>query len=210
MMALVISACGGQDTADTTAATTSTIAVGTTTTAAVTTTTVAAVTTTASPSTTIPGSTTTITEPDSNDPASGSGCTPGGGDPPDGEWFGYATDRDPNSVEFDLACWFTGDAAAQAAAEDGEESPPPNDYYIRNFNELTRQIPVGAEVEIVFFPDGDPNNQPSVPFGDWGDMVEQRGYELGVWLIVEDGEVSTITEQWVRDPLREHMGSPPD
>jgi hypothetical protein len=106
-------------------------------------------------------------------------------------------ERAAGSLEFDLACWFDGDAAIQAAAEDGEESPPPNDYYVRNVNEQTRQVPVGDGVEVVFYPDGDPSNETTVEYGEWDALVVERGYELGVWIVVEEGEISGITEQWV-------------
>ncbi|RMH86193.1 MAG: hypothetical protein D6683_00900, partial [Actinomyces sp.] len=79
--------------------------------------------------------------------AEGSGCTPGTDTLPDGEWFGYVTDTAPDAVTFDLACWFTGDAAALAAAEDGEESPPPNDYYIRNRSSRLRTVPVAGALD---------------------------------------------------------------
>ena len=48
------------------------------------------------------------------------------------------------TVTFDLVQWFSGDAATKAAAEDGEESPPPNDYYIRNVNPRLRTLPVAT------------------------------------------------------------------
>jgi hypothetical protein len=35
-------------------------------------------------------------------------------------------DPDRQAITFDLIQFFTGDAATKAAAEDGEESPPPN------------------------------------------------------------------------------------
>ena len=52
------------------------------------------------------------------------------------------------TVTFDLVQWFQGDAAARAAAEDGEESPPPNDYYIRNVNPRLRTLPVAADARL--------------------------------------------------------------
>jgi hypothetical protein len=52
------------------------------------------------------------------------------------------------TVTFDLLQWFQGEAAAKAAAEDGEESPPPNDYYIRNVNPRLRTLPVAADAPI--------------------------------------------------------------
>jgi hypothetical protein len=107
------------------------------------------------------------------------------------------TSRSDDSLEFDLACWFTGEGAILASAEDGEESPPPNDYYVRNANPETREVSVTGEVEVVFYPDGDPTNETTVSYDEWVDLVAQRGYELGVWLDVEDGVIAGIREQWV-------------
>ena len=53
-------------------------------------------------------------------------------------------DPDRQTITFDLIQFFTGDAATKAAAEDGEESPPPNDYYIRNVNPRLRTLPVAT------------------------------------------------------------------
>jgi hypothetical protein len=105
--------------------------------------------------------------------------------------------RGDESLAFDLACWFTGDGAILAAAEDGEESPPPNDYYVRNANPETRSVPVASDIEVVFYPDGDPANEDTVSYEEWVALVAQRGYELGVWLEVEEGVITEIREQWV-------------
>jgi hypothetical protein len=52
-------------------------------------------------------------------------------------------DPDRPTITFDLIQFFTGEAATKAAAEDGEESPPPNDYYIRNVNPGGGPCPCG-------------------------------------------------------------------
>jgi len=187
----VLSACGNGESTDTTNATT--------------TSTTPATTTSVSPSTTAPSTTVTTTATsttetsvqNTDDLAEGSGCTPGEGPLPDGEWFGFVTSRGEESLDFDLACWFTGNAATQAAAEDGEESPPPNDYYVRNANPDTREVPVGELVEVTFYPDGDPENSSEIDYDDWGGMVATRGFELGVWLQIENGAIDEIHEQWV-------------
>jgi hypothetical protein len=59
-------------------------------------------------------------------------------------------DPDGREITFDLIQFFTGDAATRAAATDGEESPPPNDYYIRNVNSRLRTLPVrdGAPITV--------------------------------------------------------------
>jgi hypothetical protein len=188
---VLLAACGNGESTDTTATTSTTPATTTSTTTEPTTT---APSTTV---TTIATSTTETSAADSDDLAEGSGCTPGDGPLPDGEWFGFVTSRSENALDFDLACWFTGDAATQAAAEDGEESPPPNDYYVRNINPVTREVPVGELVEVTFYPDGDPNNVLEIDYDDWGGMVATRGFELGVWLEIEDGAIAEIHEQWV-------------
>jgi len=182
----LLAACGNDASADTTLATT--------------TTTTAATTTSTQPSTTVTTavtSTTATTVANTDDLAEGAGCTPGDGQLPDGLWFGLVTSRSEDSLEFDLACWFTGDAVIQAAAEDGAESPPPNDYYVRNTNPATRAVPVGDLVDVTFYPDGDPTNGVEIDYDDWADMVAARGFELGVWIAIENGAIGAIHEQWV-------------
>jgi hypothetical protein len=152
-----------------------------------TTSTTTVVTTGASPSTTQP------------DGPSGSGCTPGDAVTlPEGEWFGSVVSASQSGIEFDLACWFTGEAAVEAAAEDGAESPPPNDYYVRDDNPQIRSLPVSPDTEVTWYPSiGDPTSEIVVSYPDWVDEVTARGLGLGVWLDVIDGEVVRIREQWV-------------
>jgi hypothetical protein len=141
---------------------------------------------------------TTTTASANADGSDGSGCTPGtDGTLPEGHWFGFVVSTAADSIEFDLACWFSGQAAIDAAAEDGEESPPPNDYYIRNQNELTRTVVVWSDAEVLFYPTGDPTSETEGSFEEWTDAVSGRGYVFGVWLDVIDGEATAITEQWV-------------
>ncbi|WP_088284006.1 hypothetical protein [Kineosporia sp. A_224] len=51
-------------------------------------------------------------------------------------------------VTVDVVQFLTGDAAAKAAKEDGGESPPPNDYWIRNANPKLRTLAVLAGARI--------------------------------------------------------------
>ncbi len=102
----------------------------------------------------------------------------------------------PSGIEFDLACWFTGEAAVVAAAEDGAE-PPPNDYYVRNENPQIRSLSVSAETEVIWYPTGDPASEVMVTFADWVEGVNSRGLFFGVWLEIIDGEVFRLREQWV-------------
>lgn len=105
--------------------------------------------TTAPPGTTAPAS--SAPAPASTTPGQlpeASQCSPGTDTLPDGLWFGYFGTVLDESLEFDLACWFTGQAAIRAATEDGAESPPPNDYYIRNSSDTLRTIVASANVEV--------------------------------------------------------------
>ncbi len=191
-IALTLGACTGSSSSTSTTAQEST----TTSESPVTTEAPTTSTTTAVPSTTIRATTTTSS--DVAGEAEGSGCTPGQGALPDGEWFGYVEATGAGELEFDLACWFTGDAAVRAAAEDGEESPPANDYYVRNVNETLRTVSVATGAEVVWYPEvGDPSSETSVGYPDWVSQREERGIDLGVWLEVDDGAVIEVREQWV-------------
>jgi hypothetical protein len=46
------------------------------------------------------------------------------------------------TIVIDVVQFFTGTEAAKAASQDGQESPPPDDYYIRNANKRLRSLPV--------------------------------------------------------------------
>lgn len=83
-------------------------------------------------------------------------------------------------------------------AEDGGESPPPNDYYIRNENPLIRELTVDAQTTLVFYPSGDPNEVVTTTFDEWHALSAERGgFFLGVWVTIESGEVAEVNEQWV-------------
>ncbi|HEX2404425.1 MAG TPA: hypothetical protein VHM29_06950 [Acidimicrobiia bacterium] len=127
---------------------------------------------------------------------SGSGCTPGDAITlPEGEWYGVVVSASASGIEFDLACWFMGEAAVEAAAADGAEAA--NDYYVRNDNPLIRSLPVSSETEVTWYPTGDPTSEVVVTYADWVAGVTARGPFFGVWLNVIDGEVFRIREQWV-------------
>jgi len=103
-----------------------------------------------------------------------------------------------SGIEFDLACWFEGESAVEAAAEDGAESPPPNDYYVRDDNPQIRSLPVSSDTEVTWYPNpGDPTSEIVVAYPDWVEGVTARGLGYAAWLDVIDGEVVRIREQWV-------------
>lgn len=145
-----------------------------------------------------PASSTSSSVVDTDQMAEGSGCTPGDGALPDGSWFGYVEATSAGSVEFDLACWFSGDAANAAALEDGEtEVPVPNDYYVRNQNRALRSVPVADGAKVVWLEDPDPSRPTTSDYPTWRAVRDGRTYLPGVWLTVAGGEVTEISEQYV-------------
>lgn len=130
--------------------------------------------------------------------ALGAGCVPGATQLPDGIWFGYLDEVSETTLAFDLACWFNGAPAAEAAAQDGEESPPPNDYYVRNSTELDRMLEVAAGTEVVWLPDlGDPATVARIDYASWLAEREERDSQPGVWITTVGGAVTFIEEQYV-------------
>jgi hypothetical protein len=188
--AVLIATCAGNDTADTVTTTFTTTAQTTTPASPDSTTTTAGPTTTV-----IPASTTSVDDPLA--PPEGSGCTPGDGALPDGLWYGQLADFDTDGIAFDLACWFSGDAATAAAAEDGEESPPPNDCYVRNQNEQLRELEIDPDTPVLWYLSGDPNDSEDGTFIEWIEFLEGQGFRLGVWVTISEGEVTAIEEMWV-------------
>ena len=129
--------------------------------------------------------------------AAGSGCNPGADTLPDGMWFGTVTEMRPDAVVFDLACWFTGDHATAAATEDGKESPPPNDFHIRNDNPALRTVPVGAAATVERLEDLGGVAAVASTYPEWTALRSGTDPRPPAWLTVSGGEVTTIAEQYI-------------
>lgn len=104
----------------------------------------------------------------------------------------------------DYAQLLVGDEAAAAATAAGEESPPPNDYFIVNQSEKVRTWPVSPGVKVTvatweahFEPAGYP-----VSWATWRDMYTgassafPRADEVWYWIVLEDGVITRIDEQY--------------
>ena len=106
-------------------------------------------------------------------------------------------------ITVDYALFLTGDEAAAEAAARGDESPPPNDYYIVNDNPRLRTFPVKAGI-MVQVHHGDPNLEAhTITFGQWQDRFIGMSPGLEVvrhvpyWITLEDGVVVAIEEQYL-------------
>lgn len=103
------------------------------------------------------------------------------------------------TVTFDLVQWFSGDAATKAAAEDGEESPPPNDYYIRNVNPRLRTLPVTPDARLsltrLTLNQGGGNAAANVEV----DLatIQASGRDHLFWATVQGGRIVALEEQYV-------------
>ncbi|WP_131103355.1 hypothetical protein [Ornithinimicrobium sufpigmenti] len=128
----------------------------------------------------------------------GSGCTPGEGPLPDGQWYGEVDGADTAGVQLDLQCFFLGEEADRAALEDGEVMVPvPNGYYVRNTDPAVRTFDVAAGTQVLHYPTGDPATARVLGYAEWAGLVRDgQVLLLGVWLTVDDGAVVAVEEQW--------------
>ena len=110
-------------------------------------------------------------------------------------------DPDRPTITFDLIQFFTGEAATKAAAEDGQESPPPNDYYIRNVNSRLRTLPVRSDAPITVNvlaaqSTGSSTKDVSVTVDELASYFPNSG-TAPFWITVEQGQVTKIAQQFL-------------
>ena len=133
--------------------------------------------------------------------------------PSPAEHFGYirsvSTAGPAATLAFDEAQFLTGQEAQKAAEEDGAVEPGeavPNDYYIRNQDKATRTLRIANDAKITA------KRCPLCRHGRPGELgsflasfIEgrqtyadpYRGKYALYWLMIEDGEVVAIDEQYV-------------
>jgi hypothetical protein len=115
--------------------------------------------------------------------------------------FVKSVDLASRTVVIDVVQFFTGAEAAKAASEDGQESPPPNDYYIRNVNKRLRTLPVlpAARITVnVLASDETGDATKDLPV----DIVKLASYFPTdifplFWVTVRNDQVNALTEQFL-------------
>jgi len=110
-------------------------------------------------------------------------------------------DADRWMITFDLIQFFTGEAATKAAAEDNKESPPANDYYIRNVNPRLRTLPVAADAPITVNvlaaqTTGSSTKDVSVTLEKLAGYFPNSGTPP-FWITVAQGQVTRIAQQYL-------------
>ena len=115
----------------------------------------------------------------------------------DGIWFGFAQAVAGGVITLDLACFFTGAAAAAAATADGAEV---FDFYIRNQNPNTYSVAMAAGADVYGVSSG-PDGITMVPVVGWpptpGAFMPCPGEFCAVWLYVNGGVATGIVEQYL-------------
>jgi hypothetical protein len=122
---------------------------------------------------------------------------------PDGRHPVLITTVDPDrpAITVDLIQFYQGEAATREAAKDHQESPPPNDYYIRNTNPRLRTLPVTRDAAITTNTltagyTGSATKTIRVPLDRLRIVLLGRN-SPPFWITVQDGQVTRIAEQYL-------------
>jgi hypothetical protein len=108
-------------------------------------------------------------------------------------------DASRRTVTFDLIQLYWGDEAAREAARDHQESPPPNDYYIRNVNPRLRTLPVRTDAVItVNMLAGEALKNVPVSFTDLPALMRRNPYASRLFYItVHHDQTVKMAEQYI-------------
>lgn len=101
----------------------------------------------------------------------------------------------------DYIQFLTGEEAAVAAADRGNESPPPNDYYIVNDNTRLREFAVQDGISVLTVVQDDGTSDPgghTLPLVDWVTRLSgpsADAFKSGFYWLTVSGETITTVEQ---------------
>jgi len=216
VLTVVATGCGSNDvlissstsapstSSSTSAPSTSSTSEATTTTAATTTTTMES-TTTAPLTYRVDPTTLPAVFPGVTNGAHGSGCvTPGFDELPDGVWFGFVETVGGDMMTFDLACFFTGEAACVAQTEDGGARGPEDclDFWVRNDVDYPFGVTISPPARVWYVdalaPEWDHTFE--IPSESWPTEASYQSCAsdtCAVWLYVNGGLATGIVEQYL-------------
>jgi hypothetical protein len=151
------------------------------------------------------------TEAEAGEPASANPEQPAG----DPETATGPTERQPGVVvgvtnsggasilRIDYVQFLTGGEAADAAAAHGDESPPPNDYYVVNDNPKIREFPIQPGIPVTVVTNNDGTSDAAghtIPLSQW--IAALSGpHALAFkgslyWVTITNGTVTNIEAQY--------------
>jgi hypothetical protein len=113
-----------------------------------------------------------------------------------------SVDPDQHRITFDLIQFYWGEDTTREAAKDHQESPPPNDYYIRNINPRLRTLPVTPEAAITTNTltagyTGSVTKDIRLPLWRLAIVIQATHNSPPFWITVRDGQVVRIAEQYL-------------
>ena len=125
------------------------------------------------------------------DGAAGFGCSPDGGQLPDGVWFGIATELGATQINFDLLCAFRGEAANAEANARGETVGTAQ-IYATNVDATVQQLPIAPDA--MGWPSIDGGNPTSLSYANYVTAPIDEGdtQMLRVWVYLNDGLVTEV------------------
>jgi len=127
----------------------------------------------------------------------------------DGKYFVQLTDiqggeEGPLQLQYDLAYFLQGDAANQAAADRGLETPVPNDYLIVNDTHKLRLTPLAGVYGVKYLPEGSCCQlvkAHEAQFLGWMGQTQQSDFPpkdtSWWWITIAGGEVTKIAQQYL-------------
>jgi hypothetical protein len=122
----------------------------------------------------------------------------------DGRYFVYAKKvTGGSSLTFVVAQFLTGKAAADAATAHGDESPPPNDYYIVHDNKKRSTYPISTAVVVRYIPMANCCNLKLGNFSAWSEavngtaMTDYSGKNAPWWITISSGSIVKIQQQFL-------------
>ncbi len=123
----------------------------------------------------------------------------------DGKHFGYLKKVTLKSgdvvVTVDYAQMLSGHEAATAAAAHGDESPPPNDYYIVNDNPKLRTFKLASSAGVKYLVGGDPTLHATSASG-FLSRWESAAADATIlrnpyWLTIHGGAIVKLEQQYL-------------
>lgn len=107
-------------------------------------------------------------------------------------------------LEVDYIQFLTGKEAADAATAHGDESPPPNDYYIVNDNPALREFPVQEGISVLTVVNDDGTSNPAghtLTLDEWVDRITGPNADAFrssfYWITVSEATITTIEQQYL-------------